>query len=79
MAKWTLSKEEVLSGYIWYLTLRSDKEELVNSATKIFRSRILGDDLEFNRIWGREGDSSAKRFAILFNQLMSSRFGKSGI
>jgi hypothetical protein len=76
MAKWTLSKEEVLSGYIWYLTLRSDKEELVNSATKIFRSRILGDDLEFNRIWGREGDSSAKRFAILFNQLMSSRFGK---
>ncbi|MBK8204482.1 MAG: hypothetical protein IPK68_19995 [Bdellovibrionales bacterium] len=76
MERWTLSKEEVLSGYIWYLTLRSDKEELVNSAAKLFRLRILGDDLEFNRIWGREGDSSAKRFEILFNQLMSSRFGK---
>jgi hypothetical protein len=76
MERWTLSKEEVLSGYIWYLTLRSDKEELVNSATKLFRLRTLGDDLEFNRIWGREGDSSAKRFEILFNQLMSSRFGK---
>jgi hypothetical protein len=76
MERWTLSKEEVLSGYIWYLTLRSDKEELVNSATKLFRLRILGDDLEFNRIWGREGDSSVKRFEILFNQLMASRFGK---
>ncbi|MBK7845538.1 MAG: hypothetical protein IPJ71_17980 [Bdellovibrionales bacterium] len=76
MERWTLSREEVLSGYIWYLTLRSDKEELVNSASKLFCLRIMGDDLDFNRIWGREGDTSVKRFKILFNQLMSSRFGR---
>lgn len=74
MEKWTLSREDVLSGYIWNLTLRSDKEELFDSAAKLFRLRILGEDLEFNRIWGRDGDTSVKRFKILFNQLMSVYF-----
>ncbi|MCB0386656.1 MAG: hypothetical protein KDD43_14785, partial [Bdellovibrionales bacterium] len=65
----TLAREFSLTGNMWYLALTSGHDSLKKQAIQLFRQRLLGEDEEFNRVWGVAAESLHQRFQILMEPL----------